>query len=131
MSIKNIIALSPLQIVPSWVFFQIDQIPFFHVNVSRHELYLPSQTFSLHHKTQCPLHLYFPQSYYNRNQILNVLVCMVHIFAVITEEISTNDSHRGKKVSPILHVDGRIRFAFSSFLSKVSNIDLVLIFKYY
>ena len=56
--IKEITALHPLQRAPTWNVFQIDQISFFHVNVLRRRLYSPSQIFSLHHKTQCPLHLY-------------------------------------------------------------------------
>ena len=40
--------------------FSMDQTSFFHVKNSRHGLYSPSNMFSLHHKTQCLLHLYFP-----------------------------------------------------------------------
>ena len=42
----------------------------------------------------------FPQSYYDRNQILTVLMHMVQIFVVITEESTTNDSHRGENSFP-------------------------------
>ena len=55
------------------------------------------------------------QSYYNRNQIITVLMNMVETFGVITEEFTINDSHTVTKVSPIMHVDGRISFAFSIF----------------
>ena len=56
---------------------------------------------------------------------------MVQIFGLITEEFTTNESHIGKKVPPILHVDGRISFDFSFFLSNLPNIDLVFLFQYH
>ena len=55
----------------------------------------------------------FPQSYYTRNQILTVLMYIVQVFVVITEDSTTNESHRDKIFPPILNVDGRISFAFS------------------
>ena len=112
-------------------FFQMDQISLFHVNVLRHDLCFPSQMFSLHHKTQCLHPLYFTQSYYNRYQILTVFMNMVQIFGVITEEFTTNDSHRGKNVPPILHIDSRIYFALSIFLSNLTNISLLFVCKDY
>ena len=112
------------------IFFLIEQISLFHVNVLIHELCFPSQMFSLRHKTQCPLPLYFPQSYYNRNQILTVFMNMVQIFLVITEDFTSNDSHRSKNVSPIMHVDGRISFDFSSFSFKFGQYFSAIFCKY-
>ena len=98
--IKEITAIDPLQILLSWIFFLMDQILFFRVNVLIHELSYPSHIFSLHHKTQFPLHFYFPQSNYSRNKIFTVLLYMVQIFGVTNEESTTNDIHRGKNSFP-------------------------------
>ena len=37
----------------------MDQKSFCHVNVLGHELYFPIMLYLLHHKTRCPLNLYY------------------------------------------------------------------------
>ena len=71
------------------------------------------------------------QIYYNRNQMVIVLLYMIQIFGVITEYSTTNDSHRGKTVTPILHIDVNISCAFSSFSFYFSNDDLVFLCQYH
>ena len=116
--IKDITALCPLQRVPSWYFFQMDQISLFRVNVLRRDLCFPSQIFHSIIRYSVPFPYIFPLSYYNRNQILNFFMNMVQIFGVITEDFTINDSKRGTKVPPIMRFDGRIYFAVSSFSFK-------------
>ena len=73
-----------------------------------------------------------PQIYYNINQILTVLMYMIQIFVVITEESTTNDIHRGKNISPQFCML-MVVFLFPSqvFLSKFSNVYLLLLFQYH
>ena len=100
---------------------KMDQISFFHVNVLRSEVYFPSLMFSLHYQKRCLLLLYIPpRSYHNRKQTITVFMNMVQIFGVVTEYFTSNDIHRSKYVSPILHFGGMISFVTVCFFLKLT-----------
>ena len=51
----------------------------YHVNVLEHELFLPSQYFSLNHKTVCTLNLHSPHIYNNLLHVLAIFMYIIHI----------------------------------------------------
>ena len=77
-----------------------------------------SDVFTPLSKTVSPPLIYSPRIYHNRKQTITVFMNMVQIFGVINENFTSNDIHRSKNISPILHVDSRISFALSSFSFK-------------
>ena len=94
------------------------------VNVLGHDLYLPSQTFLLHHKTWCPRFIMKDKKY------LVSLWTWFFFFGVITEDFIFNDSNRSKTCFPNSSFCRYFIFCCCKVLFQCNPIFFIIIFQY-
>ena len=76
--------------------------------------------FSLHHKTQCPLHLYiYPRVIITETKLVLYLCTCFRVLVWLLKEFPLMTDIKVKIVSPIQQVDGMIYLVVSSFSFKL------------